>query len=118
MVREFRLDGPRLSSPGSAKGALHYLDLIDAWASLPDSPTPRFAVSNIQIAGGRLTLVDQPTGLHSHGERPGPAPAFVSACPTRPRSKSGPIFSAQVEQARPGSRRAQQAPLPHPTKAG
>ncbi len=96
VVREFRLDGPRLAVARVGEGRYDISDLIDAWSKPSDSPTPRFAVSNIQIAGGRLTLVDQPTGLtHTVSDLALRLP-FVSSLPYQAEIEVEPHFSAQV----------------------
>lgn len=62
VVRELRLGGPRLNVSRLEGSRYDVSDLIDEWSKPSASPSPRFAVYNIQIDGGRFTLADRVTG--------------------------------------------------------
>ncbi|MBK7898013.1 MAG: DUF748 domain-containing protein [Betaproteobacteria bacterium] len=74
-------------------------DLIDAWSKPSDEPTPRFAVNNIRISGGRVVLNDRPTGLtHTVSELALILP-FVSSLPVHAEVEVDPHFSALINGA-------------------
>ncbi|MDX9707700.1 MAG: DUF748 domain-containing protein, partial [Azospira sp.] len=69
VVKEVELLGPRLRVTRHADGRYSFSDLLDEWLAKPEaaaepevperSAPPRFSVSNIQIAGGRIDFDDR-----------------------------------------------------------
>lgn len=62
LLRELRLEAPRLNVVRLAEGRYDISDLIDEWSRpSADSAPPRFALANVQVSGGRLVLDDRPS---------------------------------------------------------
>lgn len=99
VVRELRLDGPRLQV--TRLGEAHYdiSDLVDKWSRPSDSPTPPFALGNIQVSGGKLVLLDQPSGArHTLSDLALRLP-FISSLPYYAEIYVEPHFSARIDGA-------------------
>lgn len=99
VLREFRLDGPRLSVTRLSADRYDISDLIEEWSKPSDSPTPGFSVSNIQISGGKITLADKPKGVtHTVGDLVFRLP-FLSSLPYQAEIFIEPYFSARINGA-------------------
>lgn len=99
VIRELQIDGPRLAVTRLEGNRYDVSDLIDAWSKPSDEPTPRFAVNNIRISGGRVVLNDRPTGLtHTVSELALILP-FVSSLPVHAEVEVDPHFSALINGA-------------------
>lgn len=62
VIERIKLSGLRLRLVRQAEGRYDVDDLIEKWAaqpSDPDAPTPRFALANIELEGGRVEFVDE-----------------------------------------------------------
>lgn len=96
VVQEVKLDGPRVHVTRVSEDRYDISDLIDEWSKPSDSPTPKFAVNNIQVGGGKVTFVDQPAGVtHEVTDLTLRLP-FVSSLPYQTDIYVEPHFSAQV----------------------
>ncbi len=99
VVRDFQLEGPRLAVTRLEGNRYDISDLIDEWTRPSDDPTPRFAVSNIRITGGRIALDDRFAGVtHTVGDLTLTLP-FVSSLPYHAEIEVDPHFSATVNNA-------------------
>lgn len=99
VIREARLDGPRLRVTRVSPVRYDISDLIDEWSKPSDSPPPRFAVSNIQVTGGQVTFIDKPKGLtHTVSDLALNLP-FVSNLPYAAEIFVEPHFSATINGA-------------------
>ncbi len=99
VVQEVKLDGPRVRVTRVSEDRYDISDLIDEWTQPSDSPTPRFAVNNIQVSGGKVVFADQPTGLtHEVTDLTLRLP-FVSSLPYQTDIDVEPHFSARVNGA-------------------
>lgn len=63
VLRELRLDGPRVNVVRRADGRLNWSDLLDRPASADEGPPPRFAINNIMIEGGAIKVRDEVAGV-------------------------------------------------------
>lgn len=99
VVEEFKLDGPRVNVVRVSHDRYDISDLIDEWSKPSDSPTPKFAVNNIQVSGGKATLKDVPAGVtHEVTDLTLRLP-FVSSLPYQTDIYVEPHFSAQINGA-------------------
>lgn len=100
VVKEIVLNGPRLQVTRLDANRYDISDLIDEWSKpSPSQGTPRFAVNNIQVAGGKLVLVDQPGGVtHTVSDLVVRLP-FVSSIPSQTEIFVQPHLSAKVNGA-------------------
>lgn len=99
VIRELQIDGPRLAVTRLEGNRYDVSDLIDEWSKPSEDPTPRFAVNNIRITGGRVVLNDQPTGLtHTVSDLALILP-FVSSLPVHADIEVDPHFSALINGA-------------------
>lgn len=99
VVRELRLEGPRLRVTRVSPERYDISDLIEQWSKPSDSPPPHFSVSNIQVSGGRATLVDKPKGTtHEIADLALDVP-FLSNLPYQTDIFVEPRFSAKVNGA-------------------
>lgn len=99
VVREARLEGPRLRVVRLGRGRYDISDLIEAWSQPSDGPAPHFAVSNIQVSGGRITFVDQPKGRHHTIADLSLRLPFLSSLPYQADVFVEPHFSAKINGA-------------------
>ncbi|HJW24821.1 MAG TPA: DUF748 domain-containing protein [Rhodocyclaceae bacterium] len=99
VVRELRLEGPRLRVTRVSPERYDISDLIEEWSKPSDSPPPHFSISNIQVSGGRATLVDKPKGTtHEVADLALDVP-FLSSLPYQTDIFVEPRFSAKVNGA-------------------
>lgn len=100
VVKEVVLNGPRLQVTRLDANRYDISDLIDEWSKpKPAQETPHFAVNNIQVTGGKLTLVDQPGGItHTVSDLVVRLP-FVSSMPSQTEIFVQPYLSAKVNGA-------------------
>lgn len=63
VLRELRLEGPRVNVVRRSDGRLNWSDLLDRPASADEGPTPRFALNNIVIEGGAIKVRDEVAGV-------------------------------------------------------
>lgn len=96
VVEEVKLDGPRVHVTRVSHDRYDISDLIDEWSKPSDSPTPKFAVNNIQVAGGKVTFEDQPAGVTHQVTDLALRLPFVSSLPYQTDIYVEPHFSAQV----------------------
>ncbi len=96
VVQEVKLDGPRVHVTRVSDDRYDISDLIDEWSKPSDSPTPKFAVNNIQVGGGKVTFVDKPAGVSHEVTDLALRLPFVSSLPYQTDIYVEPHFSAQV----------------------
>jgi hypothetical protein len=99
VIRELRLERPRLRVTRLDEDRYDISDLIEEWSKPSDSPTPRFAVSNIQVQGGEVTFVDKPKGTTHTVANLALALPFVSSLPYQADIFVEPRFSATINGA-------------------
>ncbi|MGE5493053.1 MAG: DUF748 domain-containing protein [Actinomycetota bacterium] len=99
VVRELRVEGPRVTVTRLSPGKYDISDLIDEWSKPSDSPTPRFSVSNIQVTGGKVTFVDKPKGVTHTVAGVALDLPFLSSFPYQSDIFVEPRFSATVNGA-------------------
>lgn len=104
VVKEFRLNGPRLQLTRIDENRYDISDLIDEWSqprtpTAPEGPPARFSVNNIQISNGKLVLADRHKGVtHTVSDLVIRLP-FVSSMPSHTAIFVLPHISAKVNGA-------------------
>lgn len=96
VVEEVKLDGPRVRVTRIDEDRYDISDLIDEWSKPSDSPTPRFAVNNIQVSGGKVNFIDKPASASHEIADIALRLPFVSSLPYQTDIYVEPHFSARI----------------------
>lgn len=99
VVKEIRLTGPRVRVVREAEDRYNISDLLEEWTKPSDDPTPRFALNNIQVSGGRVEFDDRPRGIRHQVSDITLALPFVSSLPAQMEVFVEPAFSAIINGA-------------------
>ena len=99
VIEELRLAKPYVNLVRNAELKYNFQDLIDEFTAGPSGPTPRFALNNIQIIGGKIDFDDQPEQTkHAITDLKIGIP-FISSIPAYFDIKVQPEFSAVINGA-------------------
>jgi hypothetical protein len=99
VIEELRLTKPYVNLVRNAQLKYNFQDLIDEFTSGPSGPTPRFALNNIQLIGGKIDFDDQPEQTkHAITDLKIGIP-FISSLPAYFDIKVQPEFSAVINGA-------------------
>lgn len=99
VLHELRLAGPRLAVTRLGAGRYDVSDLIDQWSKPSGSPTPHFAINNIQVSDGRITFIDRPKGVTHRVTDLALRLPFISSLPYQADIFVEPHFSARINGA-------------------
>jgi hypothetical protein len=102
VVDALKLDGLHLRLSRDPQGRYNVQDLVDKWLarpSEPDAPPPRFAVANIEIAGGRVDFDDAAESVSHRVTDLVIRLPFVSSLPVHQEIHVEPKLAARVNGA-------------------
>ena len=99
VIEELRLVNPYVHVARQPDFKYSFQDLIDEFTGGPPGPTPRFALYNVQIIGGKIDFDDQPEQIkHSVTSLKIGLP-FISSLPAHLAIKIKPEFAAVINGA-------------------
>jgi hypothetical protein len=110
VVDRVTLTRPTLNVVRNLDNSYNFSDLIAHALDAPPGPTPRFAVSNIEVADGTVTFDDRPTGRRHQVTGIALGIPFISSLPSQTDIEVEPSFSALVN-GRPVSLRGETKPF-------
>jgi hypothetical protein len=96
VITDLRLSQPALNIVRETDGTYNVSDLIERALAGPPGPPPRFAVTNIVVADGRVTFDDRPAGRRHEVTRLALGIPFLSSLPSQTDIRVEPAFSALV----------------------
>ncbi len=104
VLKELRLEGPKLKIVRLADHRYNFSDLIDEWLALmaksdPSAPTTPFLLNNLQISGGALEFDDRPLGARHVVDAIALSLPFVSSLSFATETFVEPSFSARINGA-------------------
>jgi hypothetical protein len=99
VIEELRLAKPYVNLVRDSDYKYNFQDLIDEFTSGPPGPTPRFALSNIQISDGKIDFDDRPEQTKHAITSLTIGIPFISSLPTYAEIKVKPQLSAVVNGA-------------------
>jgi flagellar motor protein MotB len=110
VVDRMTLTHPTINVVRNQDNSYNFSDLIAHMLEGPAGPTPRFAVSNIEVADGTVTFDDRPAGRRHEVTGIAIGIPFISSLPSQTDIEVEPSFSALVN-GRPVSLRGETKPF-------
>ncbi|HRE18493.1 MAG TPA: DUF748 domain-containing protein, partial [Rhodocyclaceae bacterium] len=99
VVSALRLEKPQLRLIRVGPNQYNVSDIVDAFLAKPASPTPRFALFNIEIVGGEVSLDDRVVDEKHVVSDIALRLPFVSSLPSFAQTNVEPAFSALIDGA-------------------
>ena len=96
VISALRITRPDLHLVRNADRSYNVSDLLDQVLAGPPGPPPRFSVSNIEIADGRIDFDDRPGHRQHQVTELRLGIPFLSSLPTQAEIEVEPVFSARV----------------------
>ncbi|HEY7218538.1 MAG TPA: DUF748 domain-containing protein [Candidatus Binatia bacterium] len=100
VIKELRLVKPYVNLVRNEDRKYNFQDLIDEFTGgPPGGPTPRFALNNIEVVGGKIDFDDRPEHTKHVIDQINIGVPFVSSLPSYVDIKVKPAFSAVINGA-------------------
>jgi len=96
VVGELTLTSPTLHLVRNADNSYNFSDLLERALAGPPGPPPRFSISNIQIADGRIDFDDRPERRQHQVTQLALGIPFLSSLPSQVETYVQPTFSALI----------------------
>ena len=99
VIKELRLVKPYVNLVRNEDRKYNFQDLIEEFTGGPPGPTPRFALNNIEVVGGKIDFDDRPEHTKHVIDQINIGVPFVSSLPSYVDIKVKPAFSAVINGA-------------------